>query len=822
MKNILCFLAILLFSFPVNAQSASERAAVSVNASVQASPASITLSWKPIGGTSSFAIYRKLKTATTWGSAIANPSSSATQYVDNAVTVGTNYEYKIVRVSGGVTGTGYINCGIQVPSVDYRGKIILLVDNSMSAQIIPELTQLIYDLRADGWGVLVSYVSPSASVSSVKNEVIAQYNTDPANVKALYIIGHVPVPYSGNTMPDGHTEFFGAKPTDGYYAELNGVWTDNTVNNTSANRQENHNVPGDGKFDQNNFPTSVELQVGRVDMYDMPAFSASEVQLIRNYLNKAHGFKTKAWTPMARALQFDNLQWVSDPLAAGGWRNLAPLVGNSNITELPPYQASFGSMVNNQSYLWTNCSAGGLLDFQNNTWLFIGQDNAAITSELATTINMGGVFNMGLGSYYGDFDNKNNYLRALIARGDALTNCWSGIPTWYFHHMGMGDNIGYSTWITMNNTSLYTPLTEGWQSSIGKTHINLMGDPSLRMKMVDPPTGLTISNSGGNILFNWTASTGVVQGYHIYQFAANGTITRITSAPVVGTTWTSSTSYLPNVDYMVRAIKLENGPSGSYDNLSLGAIATSPQSQQMVKLDAKVFLEGPFNGTVMGDSLRTNGQLPLSTPYTSMGYVQTNNLRNESVPQSIMNTTGNAAIIDWIIVELRTQPNTIFASRTGLLRKDGKIVDMDGVSPLEFAIQSGSYYIVVKHRNHLAIMTLGQVTLSSTPTTVDFTSGTLPIYGTDAMEQVNGRSCMWAGDVNFDGTLKYTGTNNDRDPILSAIGGSVSTNIAIGYHPEDINMDGKVMYTGARNDRDIILSNIGGILATNTKTQQLP
>ena len=82
---------------------------------------------------------------------------------------------------------------------------------------------------------------------------------------------------------------------------------------------------------------------------------------------------------------------------------------------------------------------------------------------------------------------------------------------------------------------------------------------------------------------------------------------------------------------------------------------------------------------------------------------------------------------------------------------------------------------------------------------------------------------MWAGDTNGDGTLKYTGINNDRDPILVAIGGSVPTNTLNNvYDRRDVNMDGVVRYTGASNDRDPILVNIGGTVPTNTRVQQLP
>jgi hypothetical protein len=90
------------------------------------------------------------------------------------------------------------------------------------------------------------------------------------------------------------------------------------------------------------------------------------------------------------------------------------------------------------------------------------------------------------------------------------------------------------------------------------------------------------------------------------------------------------------------------------------------------------------------------------------------------------------------------------------------------------------------------------------------------------LKNVNGSMVMWMGDVSADGTIKYTGVNNDRDPILVRIGGLVPTNTALGYFPEDVNLDGTVKYTGVNNDRDPILVNIGGTIPTNVKIGQVP
>ena len=84
---------------------------------------------------------------------------------------------------------------------------------------------------------------------------------------------------------------------------------------------------------------------------------------------------------------------------------------------------------------------------------------------------------------------------------------------------------------------------------------------------------------------------------------------------------------------------------------------------------------------------------------------------------------------------------------------------------------------------------------------------------------------LWAGNCYRDGAvnqLKYTGTSNDRDPILVRIGGVVPTSVVNGYFPEDVTLDGSVKYTGSANDRDPILVNVGGVVPTNTRVEQLP
>src|SRR5258708_2810933 len=207
--------------------------AVQVSAAVQASPAKITLSWPQDTTTTptSYTVYRKAPGATAWGTGTALAGTTLS-YADTGVAVGTVYEYQVVKNAGTYSGYGYIEAGINVPLVENRGKVVLIVDNTYAVNLAAELTRLQQDLAGDGWTVLRHDVSRTATVPSVKALIKADYTADPANVKSFFLFGHVPVPYSGQLNPDGHPDHVGAWPADVYYGNMNGTWTDSTVNFT--------------------------------------------------------------------------------------------------------------------------------------------------------------------------------------------------------------------------------------------------------------------------------------------------------------------------------------------------------------------------------------------------------------------------------------------------------------------------------------------------------------------------------------------------------------------------------------------------------------
>lgn len=688
------------------AQTPAVKESVQVTAVASASPASITLNWPSFSGATGYAVYRKVKTASTW-TQLGTAAGGATQYVDNTAATGTAYEYKVVRTTSSAgTGYGCIASGIQVSMDDYRGKMVLLVDNTFTTSLATPITQLINDLRADGWVVLRSDVSRTASVSSVRSTIQSYYNADPTNVRAVFLLGHVPVPYSGQLNPDGHGDHSGAWPADGYYGEMNGTWTDNSVNTTSAQDTRNRNTPGDGKFDQSDYPGGIELQVGRVDMSNLESFQyylgQNEQTILSNYLTKLHNFKIKQTTPTFRGAVFDNFEDLN--IAGCGYRSISANVGTANLTDFNPNGTAFGSSVNNQSYLWTYSCGGG-------TW--ISSSNVASTDELCTSVTWGGVFNLMMGSYFGDWDCQNNLMRGVLGRGAALVNCFAGIPNAWFHHMGMGDNIGYSMWASMNNGSVYAPQSCGYTGgSYNRVHMGLLGDPSLRQVMVNMPSNLQVTNSGGHPNFTWTTAGGSPLGYHIYDMGATATTApvRLTSSPVTGTSWTaSSATFVSGRQYMIRAVKLETAATGTYYNMSLGAFGTASGQ-------ASADCLGVVGGTAtVGSSCNDNNACTASDVYNASCQCSGTSI----TPTATITAGGATTVCSGGSVVLNASTGTGY---TYIWKRNGTTISGATASSYT-ATQTGSYTVAVTNSGCTVTSSATSVTVSTTAVSASLTAG---------------------------------------------------------------------------------------------------
>jgi len=245
-----------------------------------------------------------------------------------------------------------------------------------------------------------------------------------------------------------------------------------------------------------------------------------------------------------------------------------------------------------------------------------------------------------------------------------------------------------------------------------------------------------------------------------------------------------------------------------------------------VTVAPRVFLGGPFipGSGLMSAALNDAGLVPLTDPYAALLHPRPGGDFSH-LYGGLSAMTGNNAIVDRVVVELRDagDPSIIRAARHVWLQRDGDVVDMDGSSPVRFTLAPGNYHVAIRHRNHLGCMSASPVALSGTAASINFTSSATPTWGTDARKNVSGTMVLWPGDATANGQIRYTGSGNDRDPILLAVGSTTPNNaVSNVYDLRDNNMDGVVRYTGTGNDRDIILTNVGSTTPNNTRTQQLP
>jgi hypothetical protein len=534
--------------------------AVQISAQVQPTPAQITLNWEPDAyGATNYVIFRKAKDDTQWGQPVAVLSGNSSSYTDTMVSQGSAYEYRITKAGIlGYTGYGYIYSGIEVPAIENRGTVVLVVASESTVGLETELAQLQSDLIGDGWQVIRHDVSTNDTPQNVRALIVGDYNADPGKVNTVFLLGHVPILQSGYINYDGH----GSRPmpADAYYGEMNNDW------------------PTDPATSPSYLPSDVALRVGRVDLANMPGNGAavpwpSEVELLRNYLNKDHNWRQGQVAVPRRALM-GNRRGDEGGLAvaASGYRNFEPLVGPGNtleadVDDVAPFTQRWAPELAAGPYLWAyGCGSG-----QDTAIGYLGANGPDSEAWSTDLVHWGArsVFVMVFGSHLGNWDHTDNIMRAFLATPlVALTCCMSGEPHWFCHHMGLGEPIGYSTRLTMNNSTLYQSQMNPFTRAV---YIALMGDPTLRMEPIPPPPHLGAVADAAGVHLAWTNPGNAAAGYSIYRAASPaGPFARLNHSLTSGTNFTDVTASPNTYTYMVRAVVLQTNFSGTYFNPSEG------------------------------------------------------------------------------------------------------------------------------------------------------------------------------------------------------------------------------------------------------------
>ncbi|HRO42032.1 MAG TPA: hypothetical protein PL009_04325 [Flavipsychrobacter sp.] len=270
---------------------------------------------------------------------------------------------------------------------------------------------------------------------------------------------------------------------------------------------------------------------------------------------------------------------------------------------------------------------------------------------------------------------------------------------------------------------------------------------------------------------------------------------------------------------------IPNNNGSDHDPNDFGGLAKATM------LNVKVLLQGALTSssdTLMQDNLRQQGLIPFTQPYSASlnpRFSQYGGGGNEATTSTFLNANANTqnAIVDWVMIEFRKSyaPASVSKTLNVFVQRDGDIVGADG-NVIGAMLDTGNYYLSIKHRNHLGVMTSTASVVSGSATNVDFRNSATPVYGTNGMKILtSGKRALFGGDVNMNGNVYYTAPGNDRDALLSILSGNQFGYLST-YNSGDINLDGQTYMTAPGNDRDWLLSEPLNGDEFNFITEQIP
>jgi hypothetical protein len=533
-----------------------------------------------------------------YGNIIANLSEQTTTWTDVTLTSGSTSEYVIFASGSNQNPATHISATHHYQP-EFKSGVIVVIDTLTISENDPVILRYFNDLRRSGWHVLSLGVDQGDQPQVVKSGIINSVSTNP-DITHLVLVGRVPVPYSGDIFPDGHTDHRGAWPSDGFYADLTGNWTDQTISSTSGSQTRHHNVPGDGKFDQSTFPAELKLAFGRIDFSNMDGFGTPYDLLVR-YFNKNHAWRIGSIQVNTQGIIDDHFTGMQEGFSAVAWRGFPVMFGRQNTLVSDFFTA--GNQPNGA--LWGyGCGAGSYTSCSG-----VGTSSQFITDSLAIP------FNILFGSYFGDWDSpSNNFLRApLASKGLGLVTMWGGRPYLYLHPMTAGATVGEMFRRSVNNP----PFNYGNAVGIKGVHMALMGDPTLVMYNLSDSLHTTVQVQCDSIRIDWSALGNIDPDFVevLASYGRDQAFQRMSLLPYpMGGSFSFSASIPGDIDILVRPMYLQTTGSGTTYFSGVGNLFQSTLSFPVASLTQ---VQNPSISDCTGSvGLVASGVAPLSLTWT--------------------------------------------------------------------------------------------------------------------------------------------------------------------------------------------------------------
>lgn len=548
-------------------------AAVQLKASVLQNPLRVKIEWPSMPRSNQMRVRKKQLGDRYWSA--HQIIGSATEYEDTLVTEGMIYEYEVSGIDleepNRIPRYGYTLARVNSPLVESRGRLLLLVEESLSSKIPSALHQLEKNLMADGWSVLTKQVPRHVDSQAracrnvsgtqvcrsqaywIKKDFILPHHTQSNPLAGIILVGRVPVPYSGSHNPDGHGNR--SLPTDLYYAELDALpgassldWPDSAAAYASSRTLRGYearhdNLPNDGKFDWSILPTGkIEVPVSRIDFsrlsyFFLPSESIqdAEARLIADYLNRNSEYRFLSPFRISRALisEEGNIHYS----ASNAWRSFSTIMPHANIiakNSALNFVGPVRALASQFEFDYLFVSGAGNYDH-------VGTD---FDARSISTHGLKSRFISLYGSYSLDWDSPNNLLRASLASpAEGLISFWQGSgnlsksSSYPIHLLGGGASWGEVFKQAVNNNGrnpdnggipsgsiTFMGIPPYWTPGSGNSGnsynliYSLHGDLSLRLFRISPLPDLRGHRLSSNrVALSWDAAGADVTGYQVYR-----------------------------------------------------------------------------------------------------------------------------------------------------------------------------------------------------------------------------------------------------------------------------------------------------------------
>lgn len=474
----------------------------------------------------------------------ATPPSPSRLFTDDLPERGA-VEYQL-RIEGGPQPqSGSWLAGRNLPGQIAQGVALLIVDETLAADLADDLERFQSDLTGAGWQV-TRHTAPRAADDPAENIsramalrrwITGRFGAAPQVPHSVILLGHLPAVHTGRVNPDGHDPH--AVPSDLFYADPIGFWPaaegpDGTPQLIPSRLPADH----------------IAMQIGRIDFAMLDDRFGGELPLLRDYLDRNHRWRHGQMGDPRRAYAGSDHLMVERSA-------LNNIVGADAVTQ------------------------GGHHDTAGDGPFLLGIDfgnwNGAAYAGLPPSE---AVFAINFGSGKHRFDQRNNAMSALLARGPLAVG-WGGRPAWQLHGMALGDSIGQAHLRTVNNGRASQGGLEtrdypanGNYDWLNPPWVNLLGDPTLRPFPLSPVTEARAEAAPSGVSLRWTLPP-EADGALVLRAGQQGGPYQPISGLVTEGTFLDPDP-LPGGWYLIRAAGLAQVNAGSFHRLAQGVFVPAP------------------------------------------------------------------------------------------------------------------------------------------------------------------------------------------------------------------------------------------------------